>query len=152
MWKRFLGPAATIVSVDIKKRAKQFEEERIHVRVGDQSDTAFLASVVEEFGRFDCVLDDGSHMMHHIAKTFQFLYPKIASDGVYMVEDLCCAYWPDFGGGLCRQGSFMELCKSMVDHLNAQHIGEPFERGEFAETTTSMHFYDSIVVFERGPG
>lgn len=151
MWKQYFGASSHIVSIDINPRAKNFEEERIDVRIGDQSDVTFLASVVEEFGTFDCVLDDGSHVMKHLAATFDFLYPKIASDGIYMVEDLCTAYWPSYGGGLCRQGSFIETSKALIDQLSAQHIQEAdFIRLPFADSTTSMHFYDSIIVFERG--
>lgn len=151
MWKRYFGPEVTIVSIDINPYVTKFAEDRVHVRIGDQSDVKFLQSVIDEFGTFDIVLDDGSHQMEHLAATFKYVYPRIAKNGVYMAEDLCCAYWPRYGGGLGRPGSFIELSKALIDELNAQHVQEPnYERTEFTKTTVSMHFYDSIVVFERG--
>ena len=45
------------------------------------------------------VLDDGSHQMHHIVATFNFLYQRLPKNGVYMVEDLHTAYWKEYGGG-----------------------------------------------------
>ena len=151
MWKRYFGPHATIVGLDIREECKAYEEEQVHVRIGDQSDTDFLAAVLEEFGRPDAVLDDGSHVMEHMVKTFRFLYPRMVKDGVYMAEDLHTAYWPRYGGGLRREGTFIELCKSLIDELNARHIrGTESSRTEFTDTTVSMHFYDSLAVFERG--
>src|SRR5690242_3828604 len=93
LWKRYLGPHAQIV-----------------VRIGDQSDPAFLARVIEEFGNPDVVLDDGSHVMAHLVASFRFLYERLNPNGLYMVEDLHTAYWPEFGGGLRREGSFIEVC------------------------------------------
>ncbi len=46
----------------------------------------------------------------------------------------------------------MEYAKGLADQLNAWHSREEgFAVDEFTRTTRSMHFYDSIVVFERGP-
>jgi len=147
MWRRYFGPHAQIVGIDIRPECGEFEEEQIAVRIGDQSDPLFLDRLLEEFGTPDVVLDDGSHVMQHVVSTFQHLYRKLDRNGVYMVEDLHTAYWEQFGGGLRREGSFVELCKALIDELNAAHYGQPTE---FTNSTLSMHFYDSIVAFERG--
>jgi hypothetical protein len=150
MWKKYFGPEAQIVGLDINGDCKAYEEDNIAVRIGDQSDTAFLAAVLKEFGTPDIVLDDGSHVMSHIVATFRYLFPRTAPDGVYMVEDLHTAYWAEYEGGLRRPGSFIELCKDLVDELNAGWGGTAPEPTAFSRTTQSMHFYDSIVAFERG--
>jgi hypothetical protein len=98
----------------------------------------------------DVILDDGSHVMNHIEATFSHLYPKMNKNGVYMVEDLHTAYWPNFGGGLREPASFIEKSKSLIDSLNADHARGALEPDEFTRSTLSMHFYDSIVAFERG--
>ena len=77
----------------------------IHVRIGDQADSAFLGSVLDEFGPPDAVLDDGSHVMQDVTASFHHLYPALADRGVYMVEDLHTAYWPRFGGRLAARRS-----------------------------------------------
>lgn len=150
MWKRYFGPHAQIVGIDIEQGCKQFEEEQIAIRIGDQKDGGFLNSVLAEFGTPDIVLDDGSHVMADITASFKHLYPRISSSGVYMVEDLHTAYWDEYGGGLRREGSFIELSKTLIDELNADHSRGEITPTEFTNTTLSMHFYDSIVVFERG--
>jgi len=150
MWKRYFGPHAQIVGIDVEPHCKQFEEDQIKVRIGSQSDISFLAALLEEFGVPDVVLDDGSHRMSDVVKTFQYLYPRTAADGVYVVEDLHTAYWEEYGGGLGREGSFIELCKGLIDELNADWTREALPASEFTRSTLSMHFYDSMVVFERG--
>jgi hypothetical protein len=150
MWKRFLGPYARIVGIDLRPECKEFTEDQIEIRIGDQSDPAFLLDVCKEFGAPDVVLDDGSHIMSHIQASFSTLYPRLARTGVYMVEDLHTAYWSEFEGGLRRKESFIETCKGLIDELNADHSRGALPPTEFTLTTLSMHFYDSIVAFERG--
>jgi hypothetical protein len=150
MWKRFLGPHARIVGIDLRPECKEFAEDQIEIRIGDQSDKAFLRELCNEFGAPDVVLDDGSHMMSHIHASFSVLYPQLPRNGVYLVEDLHTAYWSEYEGGLKRQESFLETCKGLIDELNADHSRGALPPTEFTRTTLSMHFYDSIVVFEKG--
>lgn len=150
MWKRYLGPHARIVGVDINPACKAFEDDQIEVRIGDQSDETFLQTLIDEFGVLDIVLDDGSHVMSHIIASFRFLYPRMAKNGVYLVEDLHAAYWDEFGGGLRKPSTFIELSKNLIDELNADHTRGALPPTAFTKSTLSMHFYDSITVFERG--
>jgi SAM-dependent methyltransferase len=150
MWKRLFGPHAQIVGLDIDPRCKAFEDDQIAVRIGAQQDPLFLEAVAKEFGPLDVVLDDGSHIMAHVAASFLHLYPRLSKNGVYLVEDLHTAYWPEYGGALRRPDSFIEIAKALVDELNANHARGALLPTEFTRTTNSVCFYDSIVVFERG--
>jgi hypothetical protein len=147
MWKRHFGPLAQIVGLDISERCKAYAEDHVAVRIGNQSDADFLDRVLAEFGPPDIVLDDGSHLMSDIVATFQHVYPKIDRNGVYMVEDAFTAYDDRYGGGLRREGTFIELSKHLIDELYGTHTGN---YTNFTHSTLSMHFYDGIVVFERG--
>ncbi len=150
MWKRYLGPHAQIVGIDINPEAKTFEEDQIDVRIGSQSDFVFLQSLLDEFGTPNVVLDDGSHRMSDVVDSFRFLYPRTAPDGVYLVEDLHTAYWDEYGGGLRREGTFIELTKHLIDELNADWTRDALPPSDFTRSTLSMHIYDSIVAFEKG--
>jgi len=150
MWKRFFGPHARIVGIDIRPECRHFAEDQIEIRIGDQSNSEFLLDIVKEFGAPDIVLDDGSHVMSHVRATFETLYPRVARSGVYMIEDLHTAYLAQFGGGLKRKESFIESCKDMIDALNADHTRGALPPSEFTASTLSMHFYDAMVAFERG--
>jgi len=163
MWKRYFGSAARIVTLDIRAECAAFADDQVFVRIGDQSDVQFLDSVIAEFGTPDVVLDDGSHQMHHVIATFQHLYEKVDRNGVYMVEDMHTSYWSDWGGGLRRPGTFIELCKGLIDELNSDHINgvllppgvatdapPDFRPTAFTHQTRSMHIYDSVIAFEKG--
>jgi cephalosporin hydroxylase len=150
MWKRYLGPFAQVVGIDVDPACKDFIESQIAVRIGDQGDTGFLRKIVEEFGTPDIVIDDGSHLMKDVSASFDCLYPLLDRDGVYIVEDLHTAYWEEYGGGAGRAESFIERCKRFVDELNAHYSRGAVPVSALGKTTLSIHFYDSVVVFERG--
>ena len=152
MWQRYFGPMAKIVGIDIDPKCKEHEAlPGIAVRIGDQSDPKFLQSVIDEFGVPDVVLDDGSHMMHHIAETFNFLYQRLPKNGVYMVEDLHTAYWKEYGGGKDEAGSFVNIAKHFIDQLNADHSRGEIQRNDaITRDTFGISFYDSVIAFEKG--
>lgn len=150
MWQRFFGPLAKIVGIDIDDRCKDHEEPGIWVRIGDQSDEKFLQGVVDEFGVPDIVLDDGSHHMQHISKSFNFLYPKLPKNGVYVIEDLHTAYWEEYGGGVAAPESFINRSKDFIDRLNADHSRGAITPDFITRQTFAISFYDSVVVFEKG--
>src|SRR3979490_1878942 len=58
MWKHYFGKQANIWGVDIVPAAKQFEEERIKILVGNQADRRFLDSIAHEVPRIDVLIDD----------------------------------------------------------------------------------------------
>lgn len=150
MWSRYFGPMATIIGIDIDPDCKQYASDSAHVRIGDQSDTTFLQSIIDEFGVPDIVIDDGSHQMSHITDSFNFLYPKISKNGIYIVEDLHTAYFEEFGGGVKNENSFINISKHLIDKLNADHSRGVVDPDFFTRNTFGMSFYDSMVVFERG--
>jgi len=150
MWRRYFGPLARIVGADIDPKCAAHAGDGIDIRIGDQSDPAFLDDLVDEFGVPDVVLDDGGHRMEQIAASFEFLYPLMGKNGVYLVEDLHTAYWPKFGGGLAEPASFINIAKGLVDQLNAHHTQGGLAPNAFTRETFSIAFYDSVVVFEKG--
>ena len=151
MWKKWLGPRARIIGVDIKPHCKSFEEEQIYVAIGSQADPKFLRDLHAKFGTPDIVLDDGSHQMAHMRATFDVLYPLTSPTGVYAVEDLHTCYWPNYGGGYKTEGTFIEFCKDKMDEINAPKSRGALSTTPFTRSTASMHVYESIVVFERAP-
>jgi cephalosporin hydroxylase len=150
MWKGYFGAHAEIVGIDVDPKCKEFEEDQIRVAIGDQSDAAFLGRLIDDIGVPDIIIDDGSHIMSHIRASFDVLYPRMAKNGVYVVEDIHTAYWQEYEGGHLAPNSFIERCKTLVDSLNAYHARGAVPVDDFVRSTVSMHFYDSVVVFEKG--
>lgn len=152
MWKNYFGEQAQIIGVDINERCKALEEDRITIYIGNQEDKQFLAQLKEMIGQVDIVIDDGGHYMTQQITTFEEIYPIVSPNGIYLVEDVHTSYWPHFGGGYQRNDTFMEYTKKLIDQLYAWHSQdlEAFNVNDFTRTTKSMHFYDSITVFEKG--
>lgn len=151
MWRDYLGPQAKIIGLDINPACKAHEGPGIEVVIGSQDDPNVLKAILDRHPRIDIVIDDGSHRMEHIAASFRYLYPRLHSHGVYLVEDLHTCYWPEFGGGLKREESFIEIAKSLIDELNAVHSRGAVPLTPFTSSTFSMSFYDSIIAFEKRP-
>ena len=152
MWKDYFHPDSTLVGIDIDPRCKQHEDgdSDINVRIGDQSNPIFLQKLIDEFGEFDLVIDDGSHHVDHVHKTFEFLYPKIANNGIYLIEDTHAGYWDSHGGSLKEPKSMINVSKNLIDKLNADHTKGQVESDDFTKSTQCITFYDSMIVFERG--
>ncbi|EDP65312.1 hypothetical protein BAL199_11666 [alpha proteobacterium BAL199] len=166
MWSEFFGPEARIVGVDVDPQTLAFDGRwaNVTVRIGDQADPAFLASLDDEFGPFDVVIDDGGHTARQQINSFNLLYPRMTERGVYICEDTHTSYWPQFadaGPGV----TMIEHAKKMIDHLHLPYLGgakafarfgvRPEDRKgnlqvtRFAAETFSVLFYDSMIVFER---
>jgi cephalosporin hydroxylase len=151
MWKDYLGEGAQIVGIDIDPACKAHEGPGIEIFIGSQDDPALIATITEKYPAFDIILDDGSHEMRHMIASFNLLYGKVKPLGVYMVEDTHTCYWPEYGGGLKAEASFMEFMKNKLDELNAAHSRDALPITDFTRTTDSVTSYDSIVVFEKRP-
>ena len=149
MW-RYYFPEATIVGIDINPLCKEHEQEGINIRIGDQTDEKFLQSLIDEFGTFDLIIDDGSHHVAHVNKTFQFLFPKLADEGIYFIEDTHAAYWDSHGGSIKEPESINNVAKGMIDSINADHARGQKEPDYFTRNVKCMSVYDSIVVFDKG--
>ncbi len=110
MWEEFF-PHATIYGLDIDPACEQLAGGRREIFIGDQSDRACLARVVERAGGyFDIVIDDGSHRVEHQLASFDFLFPMLSDHGIYAVEDT--------GGCVGDPGlATVSALKALVDHV-----------------------------------
>lgn len=87
IWNDFFQRADTkIKMVDINPRAKEFEDDRVSIEVGDLSKTDFLTSLAQS--SFDVIIDDASHLWGHQTRGFINLFPAVKLGGVYIIEDI----------------------------------------------------------------
>jgi hypothetical protein len=150
LWRRYLGPQAQIVGVDVNPECARLAGEGIEVVIGDQADPATHRGLRERFGEFDIVIDDGGHTMEQQATTFRETYPAVRDGGLYVVEDTHSSYHPHWGGGLRRQGTFIEQAKLMIDQIHALYGPVPGLVPDYiTQTAYGLHFYDSMVVVEK---
>jgi 23S rRNA U2552 (ribose-2'-O)-methylase RlmE/FtsJ len=151
MWRSYFGPKAKIWGIDIDPRCKLLEEQNTNIIIGSQEDENFLESINDITGPIDILIDDGGHTQKQQITTFNILFDKIKDDGVYLCEDVHTSYWLSYGGGHNRKGTFVEFAKKLIDKLNAYHSEEnSLQVDSFTKTARSIHYYDSIVVIEKG--
>ena len=149
MWRNYFGAEAVIFGIDIDQNCRQFDGQSGNVRIGSQDDPDFLASVIDEMGGVDVVLDDGSHQMAHVRASLMALFPRLSMPGIYMIEDLHTAYWPDWGGGPESELNFFRLVSEIIDDMHLwAHGADPRVPG-LAGAVSGIHIFDSIAVLEK---
>ena len=86
MWAEYF-PKANIFGFDIQ----DFSDVRLprtQILQGDQGKADDLLKIVEQCPKFDIIIEDGSHASFHQQVTLQTLFPYLADDGLYVIEDL----------------------------------------------------------------
>lgn len=151
MWRRYFGPGATLFGIDINADCAQFDGQAGQVRIGSQADPEFLTKVVDEMGGVDLVLDDGSHRMDHVRASFHALFPRLAENGVYMIEDLHTAYIPRFGGGYRSGDNFFRFVRELTDDMHRWYHKKSMRHPDLGGQVSGLHIHDSIAVIDKQP-
>jgi len=98
-WHRIFGPHSTIVGLDINPQCQTLECKSFKIRIGDQGEPATWTSLNEEFGNFDIVIDDGSHIGFSQIRTIEGAISSVLSEGgLLVIEDTHTSFLPDFPG------------------------------------------------------
>lgn len=89
--------ATLLVGVDINPQSKAFENRsnRVFIEIGDATNPEFISNLTNMYGRFDVILDDGSHINKDVIQSFELLFPLLNDNGIYVVEDTICYKSPD---------------------------------------------------------
>ncbi len=161
MWRSYLGRRATIVGVDIEPRVADLVEPGIDVHVGSQSDPEFLAELIDRYGGFDIIIDDGSHWYRDQSVSLDVLWPALSEGGVYLVEDVHTSYLSTYEGGRGVAETFIGAVKERIDDLHGYWIDgqAPIESesrhadesaiNSWTTTIEGIHVYDSVVVLDK---
>jgi hypothetical protein len=148
MWEQYFGKGVQIYGVDINPNCKKLERENVTILIGSQEEVSFLQELKKKIIAADIIIDDGGHTMSQLKTSFEQLYDLVKEDGIYLAEDLHTCYWYQYDGGLGRESNFIEYSKQLIDKLNEWHYASN-KVSTFAKSTHGIHYYDSIVVFEK---
>jgi hypothetical protein len=128
MWLAFFS-RAFIYGIDINVSARG---PRHHIFKSDQNDIPRLRALAQSEIRHPVflVIDDGSHIPEHQARSFDFLFRELlVPGGIYVIEDVEVSYWTRGGlyGYRTRYGyrhpaSIIEIFKSVVDEVNGEFL------------------------------
>ena len=104
-------PNCKVIGIDINPLCKT-ENPKLNIFIGNQKDTDFLSTIINEVGLPNIVIDDGGHKRSEQIETFKFLFPKLGSGSIYIIEDLQTNYlnkWND------QELSTIEYLKFLID-------------------------------------
>lgn len=175
VWARYFKSATLIIGCDIDPEcgALRYDDPRIKVLIGDINTPHTLKSLTALTDTLDVVIDDGSHHSSDIIRSFVRLFPLLNDGGMYLIEDLHCSYWENYGGGLYHPLSAITFFKKIVDLVNRPVwgvnieakdflaefraiVGEPFTRIEaseidwrFLDDIHAIEFVNSICVIHK---
>jgi hypothetical protein len=148
MWKAYFR-RSRIVGIDIYDKS-HLSEHRNDIRQSDQTDSEALLRLSAEYGGFDIIIDDGSHIKEHVVKTFHVLFPLLRQNGIYVVEDTQTAYWPTWGGGISDPQTSMAFFKGLADGLN--HVEYPIANYEpnYFDQNVELVFFHNLIFIRKG--
>lgn len=154
MWGKFFEDVKiTGIDVDPECEKLTYDNPNITVKIGDQGSSEFWDSFLTSSSNIDVFIDDGGHFMDQQILTFEKVFPKLNMGGIYICEDCHTSYMKYNGGGYKVKSSFIEYAKGFVDVLHhgwKEELDTEWEKKtKIAEGLTSVHFYDSVVVFEK---
>ena len=153
-------PQAQIYGLDIQP-CDQYSNDRIKIFQGSQIDKNVLTEIASN-GPFDIIIDDGSHVVEHWIETFEFLFPHVKNDGLYVFEDLHCTY--DMNRRVDRNHPHIwEYFKKIMEdiHFNGRSKNQNFYGNKkiqgpqvlplsFNEQHIhAIHLYNSILFIEK---
>jgi demethylmacrocin O-methyltransferase len=151
MWRSYFVNSL-IVGLDIHE--KKISENRIKIFQGDQTDENTLCNIVNKVGKPDIIIDDGSHVNEHVIKTFQYMFPQLSENGIYVIEDLQTSYWPQFGGNSDlsnKSSTSINMLKSFLDCLHHEELMiNNYEPSYYDNHITSLHLYHNIAFIKKG--
>ena len=179
LWRNYFGPKAIIIGVDIEQSCASLSKDGFEIYIGNQSDLTLLQRILDQHLSIDIVIDDGSHITADMIKTFEFLYPRINKEAIYIVEDIVPSIVESRDSG---NPSFLEYASELLLQLNLGFGDESIiasinesltdkiieskqvisdvlhpsaskfpNPNQFTTSTKSLSFYPNMIVFEKSP-
>jgi tetratricopeptide (TPR) repeat protein len=151
MWADYFANGQ-ITGIDVAQKQLSLNP-RIKVFQGSQVDPRFLKAVCDQRGPFDIIIDDGSHVPKHVVASFQILFPTLADGGLYVIEDVQTAFWPNFGGSSLHGGDMVKLARTAIECINHAELAvvkASHTLPMFARQVKTFRAFHNIFVIEKG--
>nr|AHE14846.1 InkM-like methyltransferase [uncultured bacterium] len=128
---------------------------RVRAVHGAQDDTDLLTRLAGEFGPFDVVIDDGSHLNDHVTTAFTTLFRHVRPGGLYVIEDIGASYWPGWGGSsteLSSPATTVGFLKTLLDSINHQQFARDgdYEPTDIDRMVAGVCVHHNIAFVEKG--
>ena len=137
-----------IIGVDFDPHAKAHEDDRIGIKIADQSKVQDLDRLAA-MGPFDVIIDDGSHIWPHQILTFQRLISSVKRGGFFIVEDLDTSYGhyaPHYNGDTIESmAAYLQRLTRLIVGQRVLNLDE--ETDQFQQ---SLFYKIDFITFYRG--
>ena len=132
-WASYFKNAELIIGCDVNPKCSmlRYEDPRIKVVVGDANALETHRAITHISPQLDVIMDDGSHVSEDIRQSFLLYFPQLAPGGLYIVEDACCLYMNQYGGGVLNDTGAVAFFKRLADVISF----------EFWQDQTSIQHY-----------
>ena len=156
LWHELL-PRMTYYSIELDGGCASKFIPRLGARqfIGSQDDAAFLARVTNSTGPVDVVIDDGSHFSEHQRATFALLWHSIKPGGLYVIEDLQCAFLGGYHGeqtGMATGGStrmIVEVILALLGRARQHDSDDLAYTDDFVQQIASVDCFREACVFVK---
>lgn len=147
-WSKYFQNAALFIGCDIdpKCASLSFVDSRINVVVGDANISTTYSKIFEMSPQFDIIIDDGSHISNDILNSFINYFPLLSADGIYVVEDACCLFMNDFGGGILNEFGAYSFFKKVADIVNFQFWRDDITINNYMRTFFDLKSTPSFIL------
>lgn len=164
--RKLFGPNTKILGIDIDPQCRKLEAAGIANRIitGSQVDKRCIDEAVEFMPSIDVLIDDGSHVQAHMILSFISLFPAIAENGVYIIEDTHTNYSPEHQESFLGIGLY-DYFKGLAERLNIDFIDADLRKTRYkipreqrpprnvppdvCREIFSIEFFDSVIAIKK---
>lgn len=156
MWADyFTHPNRSIIGIDID--TDYLEGDLPERTWAVKSDQATPLQFVIDYGPFDFIIDDASHVCERTIASFKAWWPHLKPGGLYVVEDIQTSYVPEYGGSTNPNSmhTTMGFLKRLADEVQ---VVSPWQVGSFDRRQSYnmsgydidfVHFYPDLCVIQK---
>jgi hypothetical protein len=162
--KKLFASDSLIIGMDIDPNCKHLEGKVANqIIIGSQVDDATLLKI-SEFGPFDIIIDDGSHIQSHMIVTFFKLFPLLSQNGIYIIEDTHTNHSPEHQESFLGIGLY-DYFKGLSERLNIDFMNSHFRKDRYklprnerssihqipdiVRDIFSIEFFDSVIAIKK---
>jgi hypothetical protein len=146
MWRKFFGPEARIIGIDLNPDAREWEKYGFEIYIGDQSSDAFWTELFRKIGKVDVLIDDGGHTNRQQIVTSHYAIQNINDGGLLIVEDVHTNYFREFGNP--SRYSFLNFAHRIVDGVNSRSYSLRQTYAQYSSRVYSVSYFESMVAFQ----
>lgn len=133
MWREYFGDNINLYGIDISPNVTIYDGNPLYgsptIFVGSQSDSSFWNEFTSRVPSIDVFIDDGSHRTKDQMNTFECIWPHIAADGLYWIEDVAPI--------------------NKINTLTTTRFSRLFHNATFMRNVHSMTFHNGVIVVRK---